>query len=99
MKLVEADAKALLADGGLRTPRGTRAQSLTEASAAIDELGAAVVKAQVPAGGRGKAGGVVVTSDADEASAAAERLLGSTLGDHVVDGLLIEERVDIARDR
>ncbi len=53
------------------------------------------VKAQVPAGGRGKAGGVVLTSDP---MSAIDQMAGTTLGAHTVDQILVEHQVDIAHE-
>jgi succinyl-CoA synthetase beta subunit len=57
-----------------------------------------VVKAQVPTGKRGKAGGIKPADDAAGAEAAARDILGMKIGDHIVERLLVEERADIARE-
>ena len=82
MNLHEYQAKALLAKYGLPVQRGILAHSAAEAAAAYDELGGkfAVVKAQVHAGGRGKAGGVKVVKSREEAAEVA----GSLIGTHLV---------------
>lgn len=101
MKLPEHEAKALLAELGVPVPDGRVVRSVDDARAAAVALGGRVaVKAQVRSGGRGKAGGIAVVDDPDAAAVAAERLLGSTLGDgdEVVDTLLVEEAVDIAEE-
>jgi len=99
MFIEEADAKALIAAGGIPTPVGIVASSPFEAAAAVEAAGGSVmVKAQVPAGKRGKSGGIVAADTPADASAAAERLLGSQLGEHRVDRVLIEQRVDIAAE-
>lgn len=81
MNLHEYQAKTLLAQYGLPVERFIVARSGTEAAQAFDRLGgtAAVVKAQIHAGGRGKAGGVKTVGSRDEAQAAAETMLGSRL--------------------
>ncbi len=81
MNLHEYQAKELLARYGLRVQSGILATSGEEAAAAYDKLGGkcAVVKAQVHAGGRGKAGGVKVVKSRDEARGIAEGLIGKNL--------------------
>ncbi|GAB7129234.1 ADP-forming succinate--CoA ligase subunit beta [Silvimonas sp. JCM 19000] len=81
MNLHEYQAKELLAKYGLPVQRGILAHSGEEAAAAYDKLGGkfAVVKAQVHAGGRGKAGGVKVVKSREEAAAEATRLIGTNL--------------------
>lgn len=80
MKLHEHQAKELLAAYGAPVPENYPASSGVEAAAAARKLGGeAVVKAQVHAGGRGKAGGVKVAASPDEAARIAESLIGSTL--------------------
>ena len=81
MNLHEYQAKELLAKYGLPVQKGILANSPEEAAAAYDTLGGkfAVVKAQVHAGGRGKAGGVKVVKSREEAAAEALRLIGTNL--------------------
>ena len=81
MNLHEYQAKELLAKYGLPVQRGILATTGEEAAAAYDALGGkfAVVKAQVHAGGRGKAGGVKVVKSREEAAAEATRLIGTNL--------------------
>ena len=80
MKLHEHQAKELLAAYGAPVPENYAASNGAEAAEAARKLGGeAVVKAQVHAGGRGKAGGVKVASSPDEAARIAESLIGSTL--------------------
>lgn len=81
MNLHEYQAKELLAHYGLRVQSGVLATSGHEAADAYDQLGGkcAVVKAQVHAGGRGKAGGVKVVKSREEARAVAESLIGKNL--------------------
>ena len=106
MNLHEYQAKALLADFGVRSPKGRTAASVEEAVAAAAELGLpVVVKAQIHAGGRGKAGGVRLCRSESEVREAAEALLGSVLvtkqtgpDGRLVRTLLVEEGVDIARE-
>ncbi|HHK5604041.1 TPA: ADP-forming succinate--CoA ligase subunit beta [Neisseria polysaccharea] len=81
MNLHEYQAKELLAGYGLPVQGGILAHNGEEAAAAYDKLGGkfAVVKAQVHAGGRGKAGGVKVVKSREEAKEVAESLIGTNL--------------------
>ncbi len=91
MLLIEADGKALLAEYGVAVPEATMA-----IDAAIGDLpgdGPWMVKAQVPVGGRGKAGGVVRCESPQDVAAAVQRLLGRRLKGHQVDTCLIEQAV------
>lgn len=99
MFIEEADAKALIAAGGVPTPTGAVAATPDEAhAAAADAGGPVMVKAQVPAGKRGKGGGIVPADSPDEAAAAAAGMLGTMLGEYRVDRVLIETRADIASE-
>ena len=107
MNIHEHQAKALLAGFGVAVPRGKPAFSVDEAVAAATELGGPVyvVKAQIHAGGRGKAGGVKVVSSTDEVASVATELLGKTLITHQtgpqgreVKRLYIEEGCDIGEE-
>ncbi|MBE7567042.1 MULTISPECIES: ADP-forming succinate--CoA ligase subunit beta [Acidithiobacillus] len=107
MNLHEYQAKRLLAEEGIPVPRAIPAFSVREAVNQARELGgpAWVVKAQVHAGGRGKAGGVRVVHSIAGVEKAAQELLGKPLvtaqtgaqGQHVA-ALLIEEPSSIARE-
>ncbi|MDC7784053.1 ADP-forming succinate--CoA ligase subunit beta [Rhodoplanes sp. TEM] len=84
MNIHEYQAKAVLREFGVPTPRGVAAFSIEEAVKAAQELGSAVtvVKAQIHAGGRGKAGGVKVVKTIEDVEKEAKRLLGSILVTH-----------------
>src|SRR4051794_7405563 len=84
MNIHEYQAKAVLREFGVPVPRGQAAFSIDEAEKAARELGTPVmvVKAQIHAGGRGKAGGVKVVRSVEEVRREAERLLGSVLVTH-----------------
>ena len=84
MNIHEYQAKAVLRDYGVPVPRGNPAFSVDEAVKGANELGGPVwvVKAQIHAGGRGKAGGVKVVKSVDDVKKEAARLLGSTLVTH-----------------
>jgi len=81
MNVHEYQAKALLSGFGVPVPRGVAVFSVDEAVKAAQDLGGPVyvVKAQIHAGGRGKAGGVKVVKSLDEVKQAAQRMLGATL--------------------
>ncbi len=81
MNIHEYQAKAVLREFGVPVPRGHAAFSVEEAVKAAQELATpvVVVKAQIHAGGRGKAGGVKVVRSVDDVRKEAQRLLGSTL--------------------
>jgi succinyl-CoA synthetase beta subunit len=107
MNIHEYQAKAVLREFGVPTPRGFPAFSVEEAAKAATDLATpvVVVKAQIHAGGRGKAGGVKVVKSIDDVKKEAKRLLGSTLVTHQtgphgkeVNRLYIEEGSAIARE-
>jgi succinyl-CoA synthetase beta subunit len=84
MNIHEYQAKAVLREFGVPVPKGIPAFNVGEAEKAANDLGGPVwvVKAQIHAGGRGKAGGVKVVKSIDDVKKEATRLLGSTLVTH-----------------
>jgi len=106
MKLHEYQAKELLAARGVPVPRGVTLTSTKDARGTARDLGGAVVvKAQVLAGGRGKAGGVKLAATPKKAAEAARSILGTALSTyqsggaaHEVKTILIEEQVAIDRE-
>ena len=84
MNIHEYQAKAVLREFGVPVPRGIAAFTTQDAEKAANELGGPVwvVKAQIHAGGRGKAGGVKVVRSVAEVKREAERMLGSVLVTH-----------------
>lgn len=98
MNLEEHAAKPLLAAQGIAVPRGRLCASPDEAAHAAQDLGPCVVKAQVPTGKRGKAGGIKLAATPDDARRAADAILGTSIGGHAVMRVLVEERVPIARE-
>ena len=107
MNIHEFQAKQVLARFGAPVPKGQVASTPDEAAAAFTALGQpkAVIKAQIHAGGRGKAGGVKLISSADEAREFAAKLLGKPLVTHqtgpqgrVVRRVYVEEASQIARE-
>jgi succinyl-CoA synthetase beta subunit len=98
MNFEEHVAKAEFAAAGIPVPEGRLATTPAEAEAAALALGPVAVKAQVPAGKRGKAGAIALADTPAEAAAAARRILGMTLGGIRVERVLVEKRVAIARE-
>ena len=98
MNFEEHAAKPLLAAAGIATPPGAVAASADEADAIARRIGACVVKAQVPTGKRGKAGGIKRAATPEEAAAAASEILGMEIGGHRVARVLVEAQVPIAAE-
>src|SRR4051812_26371522 len=107
MNIHEYQAKAVLREFGVPVPRGQAAFSVEEAVKAAKDLGTpvVVVKAQIHAGGRGKAGGVKVVRSTEDVRKGAERLIGAVLVPHKpgpqgkrVNRLYIEEGSAIDRE-
>src|SRR5271165_4247292 len=107
MNIHEYQAKAVLREFGVPVPRGIPAMSVEEAVKAAERLGGPVwvVKAQIHAGGRGKAGGVKVVKSLDQVRAEAQRMIGLTLVTHQtgpkgreVKRIYVEEGCDIKRE-
>jgi succinyl-CoA synthetase beta subunit len=97
--LYEHQGKELFAGFGIPVSDGRVATTADEARAAATELGGeVVVKAQVLTGGRGKAGGVKLAADPDEAARLAGDILGLDIRGHVVRRLWIEKASEIARE-
>lgn len=99
MNFLEHVAKArVLAPAGIPVPRAVLCRNPEEAVAAFAELGPCMVKAQVPTGKRGKAGGIKPANSAEEARSVAERILGMAIDGHTVGAVLLEEQAKIARE-
>ena len=107
MNFHEYQAKALFAEYGIPVPKGELATTADEAVAAARTVGGSqwVVKAQVHAGGRGKAGGVKFATSLDEVRAHAERMLGMRIETYQTAGLalpvnsvLIAEATEIVQE-
>jgi succinyl-CoA synthetase beta subunit len=99
MDLLEYQGKQLFARHGVPVPSGKPATSVDEAVAAADEIGyPCVVKAQVQIGGRGKAGGIKLARDRDEARAHAEAILGMDIRGLTVHEVWIEGASEIASE-
>jgi succinyl-CoA synthetase beta subunit len=92
MLLIEADGKALFRGCGIAIPAGV----MVEAGTALPALpgdGPWIVKAQVPVGGRGKAGGVVLCRTREEVADAVQRMIETSIRGHLVRACLIEQIV------
>src|SRR5215468_11565510 len=99
MDLYEYQGKQLFGQFGIPVSEGRLATTPQEARAAAEELGGpVVVKAQVLTGGRGKAGGVKLADNPDDARAKAHDILGLDINGHVVRKLWIERASDIAKE-
>ncbi|HAM79377.1 ADP-forming succinate--CoA ligase subunit beta [Ornithinibacillus bavariensis] len=107
MNIHEYQGKEILRKYGVKVPNGYVAYTVDEAVEAAEKLGTSVtvVKAQIHAGGRGKAGGVKVAKNLDEVRTYANEILGKTLVTHQtgpegkeVKRLLIEEGCDIKKE-
>jgi succinyl-CoA synthetase beta subunit len=98
MNFEEHAAKPLLVAAGVKVPRSLLATTPEAAAQAATELGPVVVKAQVPTGKRGKAGGIKTADDADCARTAASEILGMRIGEHTVERVLVEQRATIVRE-
>ena len=103
MDLFEYQAKDLFASYGVPIQRGKIASTPAEARAITAEFIAdgkpgVVIKAQVKTGGRGKAGGVKLASDPDQAAAKAAQILGMDIKGHTVHSVLVAEDIDIAQE-
>jgi succinyl-CoA synthetase beta subunit len=97
--LYEFQGKQLFARFGIPTSEGRLATTPEEARAAAEELGGqVVVKAQVLTGGRGKAGGIKLADDPDDARTKAEQILGMDIRGHVVRKVWVEKASEIAKE-
>jgi succinyl-CoA synthetase beta subunit len=99
MDLYEHQGKELFGRYGIPVSEGRVATTPEEARRAAAELGGAVVvKAQVLTGGRGKAGGIKLAADPEDAERKASEILGLDIRGHVVDRLWIERAFEIAKE-
>ncbi|SFR56941.1 succinyl-CoA synthetase (ADP-forming) beta subunit [Halogeometricum rufum] len=99
MKLHEYQAKDVFAEAGIPVPESRLATSVDEVMEAVADIGyPAAIKAQVHVGGRGKAGGIKIATDEDEAREAAEDILGMDLKGYTVEKVLVEAGVDFENE-
>lgn len=98
MNFEEHAAKPLLGKHGILTPQGWLAITPEDAAAAARALGPCVVKAQVPTGKRGKAGGIKLASTPAEAAQHAKAIVGMSIDGWPVEKVLVEQQLPIARE-
>ena len=98
MNFEEYAAKPILAKSGIKVPPSILARDPAEAKAAASKIGPCVVKAQVPTGKRGKAGGIKLAANPAEAETHARNIIGMSIGEHKVEKVLIEAKSDIKRE-
>ena len=98
MKLLEYQAKQQFARAGVAIPAGRLARTPEEAEAAARELGRVAVKAQVPIGGRGKAGGIAVVDTPEDARREAARILAMDIKGYPVRSVWCETGLEIAHE-
>jgi succinyl-CoA synthetase beta subunit len=99
LKLYEYEAKTILREYGVPTPRGQLAASISQAREAASKLKPPfAVKAQVLVAGRGKARGILFASSVDEAEKAAEKLLKSQIKGIPVKKVLVEEKISTKKE-
>jgi len=94
MMLTEVDGKGILAAHGITIPRSELVDDDKPWQGSVVPGTISVVKAQVPVGGRGKAGGVVLCRTDDEVRGALKRILGSSIKGHIVRSCLVENAVE-----
>lgn len=99
MNFDEHAAKSLvLAPAGIPVPRGQICRTAKEAAQAVRAIGPAVIKAQVAAGKRGKAGGIKPADTPEEAERVAAAILSMSIGEYKVERVLVEEQANIAHE-
>src|SRR5258706_15059002 len=98
LKLLEYQAKEVLSSLGIAIPAGKVARTPDEAAAACAQLGPVAVKAQVPVGGRGKAGGIKLAATPEAARKAAEQIIGMDIKGFEVPLVYCETALEIGRE-
>ena len=99
MDLLEYQGKQLFAKHGVAVPEGRHAATVEDAVAAAEEIGyPCVIKAQVAIGKRGKAGGIKIANDGDEAREHSEAILGMDIRGFTVHDLWVEQASSIANE-
>jgi len=98
MKLLEYQAKEQFAGAGIPVKEGRVARTVEQVVDAANRLGPIAVKAQVPIGGRGKAGGIKLAKTPQEAKAAAEAILGMDVKGFTVHEVWCEQAADVERE-
>jgi succinyl-CoA synthetase beta subunit len=98
-RLYEYQGKQILKEAKVAIPRGEVAATPQEAAKIAEKIGKPVaVKAQIWAGGRGKAGGIKFAEHPPDTQAVAEKLLGSTIKALTVEKVLVEEKLEIEKE-
>lgn len=98
MNFEEFAAKPLLAKAGIDVPPSRLVTDAAAAARACEEIGPVVVKAQVPTGKRGKAGGILPASDGAEAETVASKIIGMSIAGHRVEKVLVEAQASIKQE-
>ena len=98
MNFEEHASKVLLKAVGITVPASRLVAHADETVAAARDIGSCVIKAQVPTGKRGKAGGIALAATPEETRAEAERILGMEIAGHTVERVLVEAQVPIASE-
>jgi succinyl-CoA synthetase beta subunit len=98
VKLLEYQAKQQFSAAGIPIPQGRLARTPAEAAAAARELGRVAVKAQVPIGGRGKAGGIAVVETPEQAEREAARILAMDIRGYPVRSVWCETALEIGSE-
>ncbi|MCI0526121.1 MAG: acetate--CoA ligase family protein, partial [Nitrospira sp.] len=94
MRLLECESKKIFQYHGIRVPQGKVVTSAEE----IPDEKALVLKAQIPLGGRGKAGGILFASNLTEAKALVKTLLGNSVRGYPIEQLLVEEKLPLEQE-
>lgn len=98
MNFEEYASKPVLASVGISVPTSHIATTPDEVANAANVIGQVVVKAQVPTGKRGKAGGIKLANTPEEARNAASTILGMTINEFVVEKVLVESQIEIKKE-
>lgn len=98
MDLIEYKAKEVFKKYGLPTPKGVLVKSASEITRIEDIAPKVALKAQVPIGGRGKAGGIKFATSTDEAKAKAAEILAMSIKGFKVGSVLVEEALDVQKE-
>jgi len=98
MNFEEHAAKPLLAAAGIAVPESALVATPADAALVAEKIGPCVVKAQVPTGKRGKAGGIKLAGTPAQAEAAAQKIIGMDIAGNTVEQVLVEAQADIAAE-
>ena len=98
MNFEEYAAKPILVEVGIGVPKSILCMTPEAVAQAAGEIGSCVIKAQVPTGKRGKAGGIQLADSVDQAEAHAEKIIGMEINGYVVEKVLVEAASSIVRE-